>query len=361
MAQFKFGPRRIKKEVQMDDFSLTLLSVILIAIAAIILITAIYGIIFAVTNVDTLLPLESIAENSGDHPYKQNVTLDISNDTENASEITGISGKYAVLIDVTTGEVKGTLRSGQELNPASMTKVMTLIVVMENLSGEGSLNDMVTVTDEHISHKTSERKMSGVLGGEAYPAGEYSVKTLLNHLIMDSSGVAALALADYIAGSEANFVKLMNEKAEEMELERTKFVYCDGSHSLGHKSTARDMAKIMAYAMKNTYCANILNSLSYSDEDGNIIYHKPLVHNYYIQNPPNVEKKPTNAKVVAAKSGWTGDIADGDWSGGCMVTYLKGNDGHEYVVVVAGTPGGGAASIASAVDDTVAICNAFIK
>lgn len=361
MAQFKFGSRRIKKQAQLDDFSLTLLTVIIIALVAIVLITAIYGVIFALSNPGASLPDNEIGENGEDYPYKQNVTVNMSYDTNSAESISGISGKNAVLVDVTTGNIVAGKASGGEINPASMTKVMTLIIVMENLTGENSLNDMVTVTEEHISHKTSDRLMSGVLGSNAYPAGEYSVKTLLNHLILDSSGVAALALADHIAGSETNFVKLMNEKAVEMELERTTFVYCDGSNSLGHKSTVRDMAKIMAYAMKNTYCANILSSLSYTDEVGNVIYHNPLVHKYYIQNPPNTEKKPTNAKVVAAKSGWTGDISTGDWSGGCMVTYLKGNDGHDYVVVVAGTPGGGSASIATAADDTIKICNDFIK
>lgn len=361
MAQFRFGPRRIKKEVQMDDLSLTLISVILIAIVAIILITAIYGIIFAISNPEALLPDFNIGGEDGNYPFRQKVTLDISYDTANAGDITGISGKNAVLIDVTDGKVIAGKLSGGEINPASMTKVMTLIVVIENLNHEDALNDMVKVTNEHISNKFNEREVSGDLGGKDYPAGEYSVKTLLNHLIMDSSGVAALALADYISGSEAEFVKLMNAKAEEMELERTTFVYCDGSHALGHKSTARDMAKIMAYAMENTHCADILSSLSYTDEDENTIYHDPLVWYYNIQNPPYVEKKPNKAKIVAAKSGWTGDISSGDWSGGCMVTYIKGNDGHEYVAVVAGAPGGGKASISKAADDTIKICNDFIK
>ena len=356
---------KVKKQAVLDDATLNYVIIIMAFIVALIIFTAVYltvGFITAenapILDQSTKLPGQS-SENAT-YPFRQNISLDISYDTENAESITNINAPNAVLIDVTDGKIVAGKSSGGEISPASMTKVMALIVVIENLQNENSLNDLVTVTEDHISHKKSDRKLSGELGNSAYPAGQYTVKTLLHHMILDSSGVAALALADYIAGSEANFVKLMNDKAAEMGLERTSFVYCDGSHALGHKSTCRDMAKIMAYAMKNTFCADVLTALSYTDTNGTI-YNKPLVHTYYQQNSNHNEISPSNADIIAAKTGWTGDHADG-WSGGCLVSYAEGDNGHKYVVVVAHVPGVNySTAIATAVQDSVAICNNYIK
>ena len=355
---------KVKKQAVLDDATLNYVMIILAFIVVLIIFTAAYLTACFITADKAPTPNQNVNGNNSDiadYPFKQEISLNISYNTDNAESITNIDAPNAVLIDVTTGEIVAGKGSGSEISPASMTKVMTLIVVIENLKNENSINDLVSVTADHISHKTSERKLSGELGSSAYPAGEYTVKTLLHHMILDSSGVAALALADYIAGSEANFVKLMNEKAAEMNLERTSFVYCDGSDSLGHKSTCRDMAKIMAYAMKNTFCANVLTVLSYTDPDGRTIYNKPLVHHYYQQNGTYSEISPSNADILAAKTGWTGNRTDG-WSGGCLVSYAEGDNGHKYVVVVAHVPGVNySTAIATAVNDSVAICNNYIK
>ena len=301
---------------------------------------------------------------TGNYPFRQDVTVNMSYNTDDAEAISGITSKNAVLVDLTTGKIVAGKSSSAELKPASMTKVMTLIVVIENLSHENAMSDMVSVTAEHISLK-SEREMSGQLGSQYYPAGDYSVKTLLHHLIMESSGVAALALADYIAGSETAFVKLMNEKADEIGLQHTNFVTCDGTDSTYHLSSAKDVAKIMAYAMKNTHCASILSVLTYTDEEGRLIYHKPLVHNFFQENGTYTEYKSKNAVITAAKSGWTGNVASGD-SGGCMVTYAKGNNGHDYIVVVAGATGSKFTmdtdqAAYNAVVDTIKILDNYIK
>lgn len=364
-----FSFKNFFSRVKVNDTTLLTTSILCIAICILLALTSVYGIAMVIFNPQLLTPSTQDPTvdrpDTGDHPYKQNVTVNISNDTTNTETITGITAKNAILVDITTGTIVAGKASGSELKPASMTKVMTLIVVFENLRTEDELNAMVNVTAEHVRLK-AEREMSGYLGNKDYPAGEYSVKTLLHHLIMDSSGVAALALADYIAGSEAEFVKLMNAKAEEMGLNFKSFVTCDGTDSGYHLSNARDIAKIMAYAMQNTNCANILSTLTYTDEaDRPPIYHKPLVHNFFIQNGRYQEYTSKTAKIIAAKSGWTGNIANGD-SGGCMVTYAKGNNGHEYIVVVAGTTGDKFTmdtdkAAYTAVVDTIYILDNYIK
>ena len=353
-----------KKGADIDSASLNLLLVILVTIILMLAILASYFVIILSARADA--PEKETGDNNtpvstDDFPLRQDISVELTYSEDDVAAISGIESQSAVLIDATNGVVLAGKRSGGEISPASMTKIMTLIVVIENLKGNDPLNATVNVTEEHISHKTSERKVSGYLGNSTYPAGEYSVKELLYHLILDSSGVAALALADHVAGSEKNFVALMNAKARELELERTSFVYCDGSDDIGQVSTCRDIAKIMAYAVKNTFCYDIMFPLSFEDSNGRVLYNKPLVHHFYQQNSTYSELSPSNAKIKAAKTGWTGSLQEGA-SGGCIVSYAKGKDGKDYIVVVAGAPlDTYSSSIAVSVADTIKIYNDYIK
>ena len=353
-----------KRGVDIDHASFNLVLVIIVTIILMLAILASYFAIMLTAKKDEEPKRDEpdTEQQSGDeYPLRQDVSVDIVYNESDVESITGIESQSAVIIDVTTGVVVAGKRSGGEISPASMTKIMTLIVVIENLKGDDPLNAMVSVTEEHISHKTSERKVSGYLGNTTYPAGEYSVSELLYHLMLDSSGVAALALADYIAGSEAAFVKLMNEKAEELELERTSFVYCDGSDDIGHVSTCRDIAKIMAYAVKNTFCYGFMIPHSFVDSNERTLYNKPLVHHFYQKNGTYSELSPKNAKITAAKTGWTGSFSGGE-SGGCLVSYAKGKNGRNYVIVTAGAPKDTySESIAVSVSDTIKICNDYIQ
>ena len=364
MTPFK-PQNKIKKQIDIDDGTLNTLLIIVATIIVMLIVIGAYF-LFAGINQDSTAPsINNIPTSTNSKfPFRYPITVEMSYDTENAEGITGISSQFALLLDATSGEILAGSHSGMEMHPASMTKVMTLIVVIENLKSEDAFDDMVMVTEEHISNKTNDRKVSGEIGGQGspYPAGEYPVKTLLYHLILNSDGVAALALADYIAGSEANFVKLMNEKADELQLERTNFVYCDGSHSSGHISTCKDMAKIMAYAMKNPQCAEILTSQIYDFNQDKVpeCYHSLLVsllHN----DTPSKKIRIKTANVIAGKTGWTDSISKGE-SGGCIVSYAKGTNGREYIVVVAGAPGANySTAINEAVKDIVTIYENYIK
>ena len=355
----------VKKQVALDGFTLSIVLILLAAIIALLFITGGYFIFSRPASSGNSNVVENDDDSTqvsgnGNYPFKQDITVNMSYDTVAAETIEGISASNAVLVDITDGVIVASKLSSGEINPASMTKVMTLIVVFENLESESALKDMVEVTEEHISNKTNDRKMSGYIGGPKYPAGKYSVETLINHLILNSDGVAALALADYIAGSEANFVQLMNEKAAELELERTTFVYCDGSYDLGHKTTCRDMAKIMAYAMKNTFCANVLTSYSYSNDGVIECYHSLLVtllHN----DTPSKKLSMKKVNVTAGKTGWTNPRSLGE-SGGCIVSFAQGKNGHNYILVIAGADGENyTTAINNAVTDTKTVYDNYIE
>lgn len=363
MTPFNKNNEKVKKQVAIDDNTLNIMMVLVATIVALLIMVTVYFIVVGVTaSPDSPIGGGSKpVSGEGSYPFKdESLTVNLSYDIEGAKRISDIKSSNAILVDVSNGNIVAYKGLG-EIHPASMTKVMTLIVVCENLKNADSLNDMVTVTAEHISNKTNDRKVSGYIGGPGYPAGEYSVKQLMYHLILNSDGVAALALADYIAGSEANFVKLMNEKAAELQLEKTNFVYCDGSNSIGHISTCRDMAKIMAYAMKNVKCAEILTSYSYVENGVAECYHGLLVSLLHNDTPASKVSIRT-ADIIAGKTGWTDSIDKGE-SGGCIVSYAKGKNGNNYIVVVAGAPGSSFTYEAApnAVEDTVTILNNYVK
>ncbi|MFC2948256.1 D-alanyl-D-alanine carboxypeptidase family protein [Virgibacillus sediminis] len=146
--------------------------------------------------------------------------------------------KSAVLMERDTGEVMVDKNAHEQLPPASMTKVMTLLLIMEELEYGGlDLEEMVRVSDKAASMGGSQIFLEA---GE-----EMAVKDLLKGIAVASGNDASVALAERIAGSEEAFVKKMNEKAAELGLENTHFQNTTGLPADDHYSTAYDMA-IMA-------------------------------------------------------------------------------------------------------------------
>ena len=252
-----------KKEVEIDNSLLTFLTVILAVLLALVLATVAYYVVVKTTSPQFIDTPQAEDSEDVDFPFKQDITISIMTaiDNKDSVEISGINSGYAALIDLTDGKVIASKKSSTLIYPASMTKVMTLIVVCENLPNEEALNDVL-----EIKYPRGEHYGYGFNTGE-----KLTVEDLMYAAILQSDGVACLTLADYIAGSEANFVKLMNEKVKEMGLlegdpeknPSTNFTNCTGMHDQYHYTTAYDMGVIMAYAMKNDFCAKVLTTLQY--------------------------------------------------------------------------------------------------
>ena len=148
------------------------------------------------------------------------------------------NAKSAILIEASTGEVLYSKDADTRLAPASMTKIMSLILIMENIE-KGNLlwNDIVVVS-----------KNAASMGGSQIYLEQnemMSVEDLVKGICVASGNDATVALAEKIAGTEAAFVKLMNDKAKELGLKNTHFVNSTGLDASGHYSSARDMS-IMA-------------------------------------------------------------------------------------------------------------------
>ncbi len=145
------------------------------------------------------------------------------------------NAKSAILIEASTGEVLYNKNANERLAPASMTKIMSLILIMENIeNGNLKWNDIVVVS-----------KNAASMGGSQIflETNEMmSVEDLVKGICVASGNDATVAMAEKIAGTEKAFVKLMNDKANSLGLKNTHFVNATGLDAEGHYSSANDMA-----------------------------------------------------------------------------------------------------------------------
>lgn len=163
---------------------------------------------------------------------EQNNELDLAKDA-----------KAAILLERDTGQILFEKNAHEKLPPASMTKVMTLLLIMEAIDdGRLKLDEQVTVSE----------RASSMGGSQVFlEAGEQmSVEDLIKAIAIASANDASVALAEQIAGSEKAFVKMMNDKVKELKLENTMFQNSSGLPAKDHYSTAYDMAVIAKELLK---------------------------------------------------------------------------------------------------------------
>jgi len=154
-----------------------------------------------------------------------------------------INAEAAILIDATTGYVLFELDSDKRWYPASMTKLMTLVVVLDLVEqGQFSLDEKVITSENAASYGGAQLYLEV---GE-----EFTLDDMLKAIILGSANDASVAVAEHIAGSEADFAVLMNEKSREIGAINTNFVNAHGLHHEDHYSTARDMALIAQYSLR---------------------------------------------------------------------------------------------------------------
>lgn len=163
-----------------------------------------------------------------------------------SAEIPAISARSSVVINAETKEILYEKNSHEKLSMASTTKIMTSILALES----GRLNDVVTA--ENIQ---AEGTSIGLENGY-----KLTLEALVWGMMLESGNDAAKLTANYLAGSEENFSLLMNSKAEEIGMVDTNFVTASGLDSVGHYSTAYDMALLGAYAVNNPQFSEICSS-----------------------------------------------------------------------------------------------------
>ena len=258
---------------------------------------------------------------------------------------TEINSEYAVLVDVADQTILAAKEADAVINPASMTKVLTVLVASEHLKSEADLQDTVTI-DLSITDYcyVNDCSVVGFLVDEEVP-----VKDLFYGTILPSGADAALGLANYIAGSQEAFVELMNEKLEELGLADTAhFTNCVGLYDEDHYCTVYDMAMILKAAMDDPLCREVISTKIHYTEPTALHPEGQVLSNWFMRR---IEDKDSGAvTVLGGKTGYVNE------SGNCAASCGQDGEGNLYICVT-----GKAGSSSLCMADHVALYTQYIK
>ena len=177
-------------------------------------------------------------------PVKANPGQGTNKDNKAQENSLNVDARSALLMEPATGKVIYEKGSHEKLPPASVTKVMTMLLTMEAVdSGKIKLSDKVTISE-------NSKKMGG--SSMLLDTGEVrTVEELIKGIGIASGNDAAVAMAEYLGGSEEAFVKLMNERANQLGMKDTSFKNCTGLSAPGHVTTAYDIALMSKELLKH--------------------------------------------------------------------------------------------------------------
>ena len=238
--------------------------------------------------------------------------------TISLADTVDLNSEAAILVEISTGRILYEKNSTQKMYPASTTKILTAILVIENCN----LDEMVTVRESALSNIPSGYVTCNLQVGE-----QLSVNDLLYALMIPSANDAAYVLAEYVSGSVDEFSSLMNTKARDLGCKTTHFVNPNGIHDDSHYSTAYDLYLIANYAMKNETFRKLVSTTEYTlpateqypSEDRVLKTTNELLNensrNYYYKN------------AIGIKTGYTSK------AGNCLVAGAS-RDGLEFIAVV---------------------------
>ena len=245
--------------------------------------------------------------------------------TEKIAEIPEeVGSSYALLVDVDNGTVVAGRDYDTQMNPASMTKILTLLVAVENIYLSKLDTDTEEITQE-IANYVWQNQMSQV----GWQIGDTpTIRSLLYGTILPSGADAAQALAIYTAGSEEAFVELMNKKLAELGISDTAhFTNAVGAYDEDHYCTALDMATILRAAIDNELCREVLSCHYYEvPPSGGEESQAIGISNWFLRR---IEDKDTHGEVVCAKTGYVGE------AGFCCASYQESDGGGRYICVTA--------------------------
>ena len=271
--------------------------------------------------------IANITFNVNEDFYGTNLKYNVLDNTvvgkENSQNSSMFTDSYfALLIDETNNQVYASYNAHRRMYPASMTKLMTAIIVCEKLeAGEISEDDIVTVTNSY------DLTYDGVAACELGIGSQITVKDLMHGLLIESNNYYALILADYVAGSTDAFCELMNQKAYELGATNTHFVNPHGLDNPNHYSTAYDMYLILKEADSHEYIRQIdtfgTYSYTYINSSGYTISADISATNLFCNGYVDL---PANFSMRTWKTGTTSG------AGNCLAIALTKGDNTYYLV-----------------------------
>ncbi len=224
-----------------------------------------------------------------------------------------INSENAILYNLDENTILFTKNPDEVISIASLTKIMTAIIVIENV--ENLEEKIVLINEDFKELVESNAAVAGFYIGE-----EVTIKDLLYGLLFPSGAEAAQALTRYFGGKE-RFVELMNEKAKELGLQNTKFKNETGLDEEGHHSTVREVGTFFQYALKNETFKNIIETKEYQTSNKRKIFQSTIVK--FINK--------TNLSVDYLRGGKTGTTAN---AGLCLASIAESN-GTNYMLITA--------------------------
>ncbi|MGI6649044.1 MAG: D-alanyl-D-alanine carboxypeptidase family protein [Bacillota bacterium] len=213
--------------------------------------------------------------------------------------------------------------SEEKIYPASLTKMMTALVAIEELP---DLKGKIKLTNSTFQGLyEANASMAGFQPGEQVRAID-----LLYGVMLPSGAECCIGLADQIAGSEQNFVKIMNQKAAELGMENTLFENATGLHNENHYTTVKDLAILLCYALQNDTFREIFTSSRHSTpptnkHPGGISFYSTMFETLNNQNI-------IDGKILGGKTGYT------DEAGLCLASFANVGK-QEYILISAGAKG----------------------
>lgn len=230
----------------------------------------------------------------------------------------------AILVDAGTDTIVASKGANERICPASMTKVLTVLVAAEQIK-EADLDNAFTMTTSITDYAyVNDCSSVGFLDGE-----KVTVRDLFYGTVLASGADAAVGLATYIAGSPEAFVDMMNEKLVQMGLsDSAHFTNCVGLYDEEHYCTVYDMAVMMKAAMENELCREFLSAHTYTTTSTAEHPDGIDISNWFLRR---VEDKDTGGEVLGAKTGYVVQ------SKNCAVSYGVFGEGAAYICVTAGS------------------------
>ncbi|MFF2797878.1 D-alanyl-D-alanine carboxypeptidase family protein [Lysinibacillus xylanilyticus] len=245
-------------------------------------------------------------------PQKSEINLDVNLHSSNA-----------ILVNLDTNKILLDKGSDEIIYPASLTKIMTVLVAIENIP---NIQDKILLPKSIFKDLYEENaSMAGFLPNE-----EVTAEDLLYGSMLPSGADASIGLADYIAGSERKFVKLMNEKAKQLGMKNTHFKNATGLHHSDHYTSVKDISILLQYALTNNTFRDIYTAERYSIKSTNLHPEGMTLTSRMFKNLYTNEN--TRGEIIGGKTGYT------EQAGLCLASLATIN-GEEYILITVGAKG----------------------
>lgn len=227
----------------------------------------------------------------------------------------------ALMYELNSGTLLYGYNIDQKMYPASVTKVMTCLVAIEN----GNMDDVVTVSESVVAARDPDGSNADLVEGE-----ELTMRDLIFCLMVASANDAGHLISEHIAGSTEAFVEMMNQKAQELGCTGTHFANPHGLHDENHYTTARDIAKIMLAAMEHELFLEAYSSKVYEVPATNKSEERRLLSTNYMIEKTMVDHY-YDSRVIGGKTGFTTP------AGRCLAAVSESGDMKLLTVVLGGT------------------------